>query len=130
MLVLITSLTSETRVSLDPERVRAVAARCGKPMTVWTYTLPSPRSDASRRRDAGCSCTATCAMSASRWARLAGYAEALAASAAARLDMSARRPLPDGLPPRADGVSGEASAGAHVLPDCARTSGDVGDGSC
>ena len=41
MLVLITSLTSETRVSLDAERVRATAARCGKPMTVWTYTLPS-----------------------------------------------------------------------------------------
>ena len=41
MLVLITSLTSQTRVSLDAERVRATAARCGKPMTVWTYTLPS-----------------------------------------------------------------------------------------
>lgn len=41
MLVLITSLTSVTRVSLDAERVRATAARCGKPMTVWTYTLPS-----------------------------------------------------------------------------------------
>jgi acyl-CoA synthetase (NDP forming) len=41
MLVLITSLTSETRVSLDADRVRATAARCGKPMTVWTYTLPS-----------------------------------------------------------------------------------------
>ena len=40
MLVLITSLTSETRVSLDADRVRAIAARCGKPMTVWTYTLP------------------------------------------------------------------------------------------
>jgi acetate---CoA ligase (ADP-forming) len=41
MLVLITSLASETRVSLEPERIRAVAARCGKPMTVWSYTLPS-----------------------------------------------------------------------------------------
>jgi acetate---CoA ligase (ADP-forming) len=41
MLVLITSLASVTRVSLDAERVRATAARCGKPMTVWTYTLPS-----------------------------------------------------------------------------------------
>ena len=41
MLVLITSLTSETRVSLDAARIRSVAARCGKPMTVWTYTLPS-----------------------------------------------------------------------------------------
>jgi acyl-CoA synthetase (NDP forming) len=41
MLVLITSLTSTTRVSLDAERVRATAAKSGKPMTVWTYTLPS-----------------------------------------------------------------------------------------
>jgi acetate---CoA ligase (ADP-forming) len=41
MVVLITSLASETRVSLEPERIRAVAARCGKPMTVWSYTLPS-----------------------------------------------------------------------------------------
>jgi acyl-CoA synthetase (NDP forming) len=41
MLVLITSLASETRVSLEPDRIRAVAARCGKPMTVWSYTLPS-----------------------------------------------------------------------------------------
>ena len=41
MLVLVTSLTSETRVSLDAARVRAVAESCGKPMTVWSYTLPS-----------------------------------------------------------------------------------------
>ncbi|WP_428485074.1 acetate--CoA ligase family protein [Rhodopila sp.] len=41
MLVLVTSLASETRASLDAARVRAVAARCGKPMTVWSYTLPS-----------------------------------------------------------------------------------------
>ena len=51
MVVLITSLTSETRVSLDAERVRATAARCGKPMTVWTYTLPS---EFGRRVAAGC----------------------------------------------------------------------------
>jgi acyl-CoA synthetase (NDP forming) len=41
MLVLVISLTSETRVSLDAARVRAVAESCGKPMTVWSYTLPS-----------------------------------------------------------------------------------------
>jgi acetate---CoA ligase (ADP-forming) len=41
MLVLVTSLASETRVSLEAERVRAVAETCGKPMTVWSYTLPS-----------------------------------------------------------------------------------------
>ncbi len=41
MLVLVTSLASETRASLDSARVRATAERCGKPMTVWTYTIPS-----------------------------------------------------------------------------------------
>jgi len=41
MVVLVTSLASETRVSLDAARIRAVAASCGKPMTVWSYTLPS-----------------------------------------------------------------------------------------
>ena len=41
MIVLVTSLASETRASLDATRVRAVAESCGKPMTVWTYTLPS-----------------------------------------------------------------------------------------
>ena len=77
MLVLITSLTSETRVSLDAERVRATAARCGKPMTVWTYTLPS---EFGRRTAAGCGLfthsdlrNVGVAMS-----RLAAYAEAQA----------------------------------------------------
>ena len=81
MLVLITSLTSETRVSLDAERVRAVAARCGKPMTVWTYTLPSAFG---REAAAGCGLfvhsdlrNVGVAMS-----RLAGYAEAHGAAAA------------------------------------------------
>jgi acetate---CoA ligase (ADP-forming) len=41
MIVLVTSLASETRASLDATRVKAVAEACGKPMTVWTYTLPS-----------------------------------------------------------------------------------------
>jgi acyl-CoA synthetase (NDP forming) len=41
MLVLVTSLASETRVSLESARVRAVAERCGKPVTVWSYTIPS-----------------------------------------------------------------------------------------
>ena len=41
MVVLISSLTSETRVSLDSDRIRAVAETCGKPVTVWTYTVPS-----------------------------------------------------------------------------------------
>ncbi len=77
MLVLITSLTSETRVSLDAARVRAAAARCGKPMTVWTYTLPSAFG---REQAAGCGLfvhsdlrNVGVAMS-----KLAGYGETLA----------------------------------------------------
>ena len=75
MLVLITSLTSETRVSLDAERVRATAARCGKPMTVWTYTLPS---EFGRRSAAGCGLFVHSDLRnvGVAMGRLAGYAEA------------------------------------------------------
>jgi acetyltransferase len=97
MLVLITSLTSETRVSLDAARVRATAARCGQPMTVWTYTLPSAFG---RETAAGCGLfvhsdlrNVGVAMN-----RLAGYAEALARPpppSSADVDVA---PLPDDLP--------------------------------
>jgi acetate---CoA ligase (ADP-forming) len=97
MLVLITSLTSETRVSLNAERVRAVAARCGKPMTVWTYTLPSAFG---REQAAGCGLfvhsdlrNVGVAMS-----RLAGYAEALARPLPALPDGTAVAALPADLP--------------------------------
>jgi acyl-CoA synthetase (NDP forming) len=74
MLVLIASLTSETRVSLDAERVRATAERCGKPMTVWTYTLPS---EFGRRSAAGCGLFVHSDLRnvAVAMSRLAGYAE-------------------------------------------------------
>ena len=97
MLVLITSLTSETRTTLDAERVRATAARCGKPMTVWTYTLPSAFG---REKAAGCGLfvhsdlrNVGVAMS-----RLARYAEALARPLPAPPDDTAVPPLPPGLP--------------------------------
>jgi acetyltransferase len=41
MVVLVTSLTSETRVSLDPARLRAVVEHHAKPVAVWSYTIPS-----------------------------------------------------------------------------------------
>ena len=77
MLVLITSLTSVTRVSLDAERVRATAARCGKPMTVWTYTLPS---EFGRTAAANCGPFVHSDLRnvGIAMARLADYAEALA----------------------------------------------------
>jgi acetate---CoA ligase (ADP-forming) len=104
MLVLITSLTSVTRVSLDAERVRAAAARCGKPMTVWTYTLPS---EFGRAAAANCGlfvhsdlCNVGAAMG-----RLADYAEALA------------RPIP-ALPAAVDTVP-IMQGSSRVLPEYA-----------
>ena len=97
MLVLITSLTSETRVSLDADRVRATAARCGKPMTVWTYTLPS---EFGRRSAAGCGLfvhsdlrNVGVAMS-----KLAGYADALARPRPVSAEGVTAASLPNGLP--------------------------------
>ena len=115
MLVLITSLTSETRVSLDAERVRAVAARCGKPMTVWTYTLPSAFG---REQAAGCGLfvhsdlrNVGVAMS-----KLAGYADAVARRpvSAASIDVV---PLPDDLPRVLTEHRAKALLAAFGLPD-------------
>jgi acetyltransferase len=50
-IVLVTSLASETRASFDADRVKAVATDCGKPMTVWSYTVPS---NFGRTAAAGC----------------------------------------------------------------------------
>jgi acetyltransferase len=77
MVVLISSLTSQTRVSLDADRIRAVAETCGKPVVLWSYTVPSTFG-----RDQAALCglflhsdlrNVGVAMS-----KLAGYAEALA----------------------------------------------------
>ncbi len=42
MLVLVASLASTTRAPLDAARIRAVDKASGKPITVWSYTPPSP----------------------------------------------------------------------------------------
>lgn len=97
MLVLITSLTSETRVSLDAERVRAVAARCGKPMTVWTYTLPSAFG---REKAAGCGLFVHSDLRnvGVAMGKLAGYAEAIARPIPALPAPADVTPIPPGLP--------------------------------
>ncbi len=76
MIVLVTSLASETRASLDADRVRAVAETCGKPMMVWTYTLPSGFGRASA---AGCGLFVDSNLRnvGSALGKLAGYAESL-----------------------------------------------------
>jgi acetyltransferase len=97
MIVLITSLTSETRVSLDAKRVRAVAARCGKPMTVWTYTLPSAfgREQAA---DCGLFVHSDLRNVGVALGRLADHAETMARALPASPDGRQVAPLPDDLP--------------------------------
>ena len=127
MVVLITSLTSETRVSLDAERVRATAARCGKPMTVWTYTLPS---EFGRSIAAGCGLfmhsdlrNVGVAMS-----KLAAYAEAQARPLPASPDSAPASPLPPDLPQCADRASRKGAAGALWFAGIAGAVGDFGGG--
>ncbi len=97
MLVLISSLTSETRVSLDGARVRAVAERCGKPMTVWTYTLPSAFG---REKAAGCGLFVHSDLRnvGVAFGKLAAFAEAMARPLPAPLADGGAPPLPADLP--------------------------------
>ena len=101
MVVLISSLTSETRISLDSDRIRSVAETCGKPVALWSYTVPSPFG-----RDQAAKCglflhsdlrNVGVAMN-----RLASYAEAL------------QRPLPEPFEP----VSGALYPGLpRIVPE-------------
>ena len=96
MLLLVSSLASSTRASLDSERIRAVAAKCGKPMTVWTYTLPS---EFGRNAASGCglflhSDLRGCGLA---FGKLADYAEALTRPLPAAFDPVTAR-LEPGLP--------------------------------
>jgi acetyltransferase len=98
MLVLVSSLASETRVSLDRDRVKAVAAKCGKPMTAWTYTIPSKFG---RDSSAGCGIFLHSDLRnvGVAMGKLAGYAEAL------------QRPLPEPFKP----VSGKMYPGLPTI---------------
>ncbi|MFL5257574.1 MAG: acetate--CoA ligase family protein [Rhodopila sp.] len=101
MLVLVTSLTSTTRASLDSARVRATAERCGKPMTVWTYTIPS---SFGLQAAAGCGLFVNTNLRnvGVSMGKLASYAEAIA------------RPLPEPFKP----VSGRLYPGLPpVVPE-------------
>ena len=115
MLVLVASLTSETRVSLDAERVRATAARCGKPMTVWTYTLPS---EFGRRSAAGCGLFVHSDLRnvGVAMARLAAYAEAQARPLPASPDSVATARLPEDLPRVLTEYQAKTLLAAYGLP--------------
>ena len=64
------------RASLDAARIRAAAKSCGKPMTVWSYTLPSAFG---REAAAGCGLFVDSNLRniGVAMGKLAGYAEAL-----------------------------------------------------
>jgi len=116
MLVLITSLTSETRVSLDAQRVRAVAARCGKPMTVWTYTLPSAFG---REQAAGCGLFVHSDLRnvGVAMGKLADYAEALARPLPASPERTNVAPLPHNLPNMLSEYHAKALLAPFGLPE-------------
>lgn len=116
MLVLIASLTSETRVSLDAERVRATAERCGKPMTVWTYTLPS---EFGRRSAAGCGLFVHSDLRnvGTAMAKLGQYAEAQARPLPAPPHSVPTVPLPDDTPKVLTEYHAKALLAPFGLPD-------------
>jgi acetate---CoA ligase (ADP-forming) len=77
MLVLITSLASEQRVSLDSARLRGILEQYRKPVTVWTYTPPSMLGRA-RLAESGLFLHVDLRGCGLAMGRLAQYAEALA----------------------------------------------------
>ena len=111
MVVLISSLTSETRVSLDPDRIRAVAETCGKPVALWSYTVPSVfgRDQASR---CGLFLHSDLRNVGVAMGKLASYAEAL------QLPLPQAPTLPDvaPIPPGRAGVLPEHAAKAVLAP--------------
>ena len=76
-IVLVSSLASETRVMVDPDRARPLIEAARKPVTIWSYTIPS---DFGRRQSAESGLFLHTDLRACGIAmdRLAAYAEALA----------------------------------------------------
>jgi acetate---CoA ligase (ADP-forming) len=76
MLVVITSLANEQRVSLEPGRLRGIVEQYRKPVTVWTYTPPSALGRA-RMAESGLFLHVDLRGCGLAMGRLAQYAEAL-----------------------------------------------------
>ncbi len=133
-IVLVSSLASETRVMLDPARVRPLIEAARKPVTVWSYTIPSAYG---RRQSAACGLFLHTDLRACGIAmnRLATHAEALTRPPVATVEIKARTDIPQGvrvlsehrakallapygLPPsreRLVGSAGEAADAAEAL---------------
>jgi acetyltransferase len=97
LVVLVTSLTSETRVSLDPARMRAVVENQGKPVTVWSYTMPSAFGRA-QVVDCGLFLHTDLQSCGRAMGRLAAYAESLLHALPKPTITARRMELPAGLP--------------------------------
>lgn len=97
MLVLITSLASEQRVSLDPTRLRGIVEQHRKPLTVWTYTPPSALGRA-RMANSGLFLHVDLRGCGLAMGRLAQYAEALSRPLRSPADAAAVLHLPADLP--------------------------------
>ncbi len=96
MAVLITSLASPQRVSLDPARLRELAERSGKPVAVWTYTPPSTLGR-ERIAESGLFLHVGLRSCGVALSRLAAHAEHLARPASSTI-LPAPARLPPGLP--------------------------------
>lgn len=94
-IVIVSSLASETRVMLDPERIRPLFAAASKPVTLWSYTIPSAFG---RRQSAACGLFLHTDLRACGIAmdRLATHAEALARTPTAATPIMAKADLPPG----------------------------------
>jgi acetate---CoA ligase (ADP-forming) len=97
MLVLITSLANEQRVSLEPSRLRELIERFGKPVTVWTYTPPSAFGRA-RLAESGLFLHVDLRGCGLAMSRLAQYAEALSRPLPPTVAAPAVLHLPTDLP--------------------------------
>jgi acetyltransferase len=115
MVVLVTSLASETRVSLDPARLRAVAQHQAKPITVWTYTLPSAYGRA-KAAECGLFLHTDLHGSARAMGRLAAYAETLSHPLPKSALTTRRVELPTHLPRVLTEHRAKALLAAYDLP--------------
>ncbi len=95
-IVLVSSLASETRVMLDPETTRPLIEAARKPVTIWSYTIPS---DFGRRQSAASGLFLHTDLRACGIAidRLAAYAEALARTRTAPAVPAAKADIPAGV---------------------------------
>jgi len=129
MIVMVSSMSSETRASLDPARVRPVLERGNKPVVAWSYTLPSTF---------GRNHIAKCGMFLHSDLRACGQALGKIATFAERLRLAhepterraPRVALPEGLPRVVTEHRVKAALASYDLPHSAhrlaRSAGEAG----